>query len=166
MKKILIVVSFAIVMLTACKTTEANYRAAYEKAVEARDADDREEKIYGGESRRLDQKLVVSGGDSVAVSVKMVSPVAEKGAEPPKVKKYMVIAGQFKQNFNAQSLCRRLADAGYDAAVVQTAEPYYYVVASSFDKATEADAAMEQLKKHAPVSMKDPLPFILMDPRK
>lgn len=151
----------------SCKTSEANYRAAYDKTVAARESEDSDETIYGGASRRLDQKIMISGNDTIPVNIKMVSVVAEKGAKAPELNKFMVVVGQFKQKFNAMSLCKRLVDAGYSgAAVVQTSEPYYYVVASSFEKVSDADAAMTDLKKKAPVAMKDPLPFILRDPRK
>lgn len=166
MKQLLIILIFAGIMIS-CKTSEANYRAAYDKAVAARDAEDGKETIYGGEQRRLNQNFIISGNDTIPVNVKMVSVETEKGAPVPTLHKFMVVAGQFKQKFNAMSFCKRLVEAGYaDAAVVRTAEPYYYVVASSFDKITEADSAMADLKKKAPVAMKDPVPFILRDPRK
>lgn len=166
MKHLFILLTF-VCLLASCKTSEANYRAAYDKAVAAREADDTEDTIYGGASRRLDQKFMISGNDTIPINVKMVTLVSEKDAPTPVLNKFMVVAGQFKQKFNAMSLCKRLIDAGYDgAAVVQTSEPYYYVVASSYDKVSDADLAMNELKKKAPVAMKDPVPFILRDPRK
>lgn len=166
MKQLFIILA-ALCLLASCKTSEANYRAAYDKAVAAREDEDTAETIYGGASRRLDQKYMISGNDTIPVSVKMVSLVTEKDATPAELHKFMIVAGQFKQKFNAQSLCKRLSDAGYHgAAVVQTAEPYYYVVAASYDDLKEADGALSDLKKKSPVAMKDPLPFILRDPRK
>lgn len=154
-------------LLTACKTSEANYRAAYEKAVEARETEENDATIYGGASRQLKQSYMLNGNDTVAVSVKMVSPVAEDGKKAVAPKKLMIVAGQFKQKFNAFSLCRRLADSGYpETSVVQTAEPYYYVVVASYDSLADADAALQELKKKAPVPFKAPIPFILRDPRK
>ena len=166
MKQLFILLTFAC-LLASCKTSEANYRAAYDKAVAARAAEDADNTIYGGASRRLDEKFMISGNDTIPVNIKMVSAVTEKDAPAPVLQKFMIVVGQFKQKFNAMSLCKRLVDAGYqDAAVVQTAEPYYYVVASSYDKVADANKALSELKKKAPVVMKDPLPFILRDPRK
>ena len=162
----LLIILTLMCLMTSCKTSEANYRAAYEKAVAARDTDSDDATVYGGASRQLRQSYMINGNDTVAVSVKMVTPVAEEGKAAPAIKKLMVVAGQFKQKFNAASLCRRLAEAGYhDACVVQTSEPYYYVVCASFDSLPEADAALNKLKKKAPVPMKAPIPFILRDPR-
>ena len=119
MKQLLIILIFAGIMIS-CRTSEANYRAAYDKAVAARDAEDGKETIYGGEQRRLNQNFIISGNDTIPVNVKMVSVETEKGAPVPTLHKFMVVAGQFKQKFNAMSLCKRLVEAGYaDAAVVQ-----------------------------------------------
>jgi hypothetical protein len=165
--KYLLTILALVFMLAACKTSEANYRAAYEKAVTARDEANDDEAVYGGVSRQLKKTYMLNGDDTVAVSVKMVSPVAEDGEAAPLKYRFMVVAGQFKQKFNALSLSRRLAAGSYPGAmVVQTSEPYYYVVAVSCASLSEADKALQDIKKKAPVPMKDPIPFILSDPRK
>lgn len=157
----------AVTLFASCKTTEANYRAAYEKTMSGRQSDEDNETIYGGRSRKLAQNSVVHDGDTVAVSLMPVSLVTEDGMPDVSPKTYMVVAGQFKQRFNAMSLRNRLADAGYgNAFVVVTSEPYYYIVADSFDNIGEAAAAVQDLKQKSPVAMKEPLPFILQDPRK
>lgn len=160
-----IIVSIALV---SCKTTEANYRAAYDKAVAARSDDDSDaESFYGDASRQLEQRFMMAGNDTVPVSVKMVTPVAEDGKAAAQTShRFMIVVGQFKQKFNALSLKKRVAAAGYpDAFVVQTSEPYFYVVARSCETITEAAAALKDVKEKAPVAMKAPVPFILRDPR-
>lgn len=153
-------------VLSSCKTTEANYRAAYEKTVAARENAETET-IYGAERRSLSEKAVIVGNDTIPVYIEHVSVVTRGDEAPADVKAYSVVAGRFKQKFNAFSLRDRLAAAGYaDAAVLQTAEPYYYIIVSSHDKATEAKAALTSLKKKEPVVMSEPLPFILYNPRK
>lgn len=154
-----------IVSLASCKTSEANYRAAYEKTIAMRDAADENETIYGGSSRELRQSFMKNGNDTVPISLKMVSPV-DNGDNSAVKGRFLLVVGQFKQKFNAQSLCERVVAAGYpDAFLVQTSEPYYYVVAKSFDNISQAADALEAIKKKAPVVMKDPVPFILKDPR-
>ena len=59
MKKILIAIAALALMTTACKTSEANYRAAYEKAVEAREADQSvDSTIYGNIRRQANTSTV------------------------------------------------------------------------------------------------------------
>ena len=165
MKKILLIIAVAI-GFAACKTTEANFRDSYDKAVAARDSDDIDLTIYGGAQRQLGQTFVISGNDTVAVSVKQVSVL--DGSDAAKLMQaYNVVVGQFKQKFNAQSLCKRWRDNGYpNAFVVYTAEPYYYIVAATFAKAGEARRLADTLRKNSPVAMREPAPFILNDPRK
>lgn len=160
-----IIISIALV---SCKTTEANYRAAYDKAVSARtDGDSDAESFYGGASRQLEQRFMIAGNDTVPVSVKMVTPVVEDGKTVAQAShRFMIVVGQFKQKFNALSLKKRVSAAGYtDAFVVQTSEPYYYVVARSCGTIAEAAVALKEIEKKAPVAMKAPVPFILRDPR-
>lgn len=167
MKKTIIGIAVMLLGLSACKTTEANYRAAYDKTIAAREAqDDDDDNIYGGIQRRMSSTYVLDGRDSVAVSVKHVSLVTDADQSKAEMKKYNLIGGQFKQRFNAMSLSRRYADAGWpDAFVVQTAEPYYYIVVGTYDTISEARQAEAKLKSDSPVELHQPLPFILIDPR-
>ena len=154
------------VLISGCKTTEANYRAAYEKAIAAREDDERET-IYGGVSRQLGTRKMVENGDTAQVMIKNVSPVTIAGVKQPEVKKYMLVVGEFKQLFNAESMCKRFVNGGYSSAVVvQTAEPYYYIVADSFDSIKDAKKAIAALQEKSPIALKSPAPFILRDPRK
>ncbi|MDE5567649.1 MAG: SPOR domain-containing protein [Muribaculaceae bacterium] len=151
----------------SCKTSEANYRAAYERTIASReDAEKEENTIYGGARRQPSQSYMMNGADTVCINVKRVSPLVEDGKVKPEMKQLMLVVGQFKQKFNAQSLRDRVVQNGYPGAfVVQTGEPYYYVVADSYDNISQAAAALEEIRKKAPIVMKDPVPFILRDPR-
>lgn len=165
--KVTSLIGLSLVLLTtACKTTEANYKTAYEKAIASREDDEREI-IYGGASRKPDRRVIVERGDTAEIMIKPVTPVKADGTNTPQVKKIMLVAGEFKQLFNAQSMCKRLAENGYpDALVVQTAEPYYYIVADSFDSIAEAKNALGDIANNAPFPLKSPAPFLLRDPRK
>lgn len=64
--------------------------------------------------------------------------------------------------FNAKSMRQRLCDKGYTGAfVVQTAEPYYYVVAQDYDDQSQAAAALKRMRANPPFRLRDPLPFLL-----
>lgn len=163
MKKFIMISVLAAVALGGCKTTEANYRSAYEKAVEARaDQVDIDDTIYGNVRRQTNtHEVALADGKKIAVEVIRVRTTENGGAVPENLKRYNVVAGRFKQLFNAQSLRKRLADNYSGAFIVETAEPYYYVVAESFADINEAAAALARLKEAKPVPMKEPLPFIL-----
>lgn len=148
---------------SGCKTTEENYRAAYEKTIEARKEQTAlDSTVYGAERRRMQSNVISTSDGPVEVRAMLVKVTEGGGGIPENLKRFNVVAGQFKQQFNALSLRDRLVDKGYPGAfVVQTAEPYYYIVAGSYIDAAEAAKAMEALKKAQPVAMKEPCPFIL-----
>lgn len=149
---------------TSCRTNEANYRAAYEKTIAGRDAGvPLDSSIYGKVRRQMTVTMLSAGGDSAELRAIPVNPAPAPDGTPGSIPQpYGVVAGQFKTLFNARSLCDRLHEAGYaDASIVQTAEPYYYIVASWQPDGAAAIAAMRRLQAEAPVVMRDPLPFIL-----
>lgn len=159
-----ILILAAATCVVGCKTSEANYRAAYEKAVAARSSDeDIDSTIYGEVRRQMTTQTVnMPDGRSVQVCSQFVRVTEGGGGIPENLKQFNVVAGQFKQLFNAKSLRDRLTDLGYPGAfVVETAEPYYYVVAGSYPTLLSATDALEELRRKSPVAMKAPLPFIL-----
>lgn len=154
----------AAIALAGCKTTEENYHAAYEKAIKARAQNlDIDSTVYGKVRQQMNTSYLVAGGDSVEMRGMFVSPTADEDGKPTAIGgAYGVVAGQFKTLFNARSLCDRLRSAGYESAgIVNTAEPYYYVVAAWCADGSQAVAALRRLEHDKPVSMRAPLPFIL-----
>ena len=108
---------------------------------------------------RVSESIV--GGDTVATRIQRVF-ITPGDSVPNKLKTYNLIIGQFKQLFNANSMRQRLRDMGYtDAFVVQTAEPYYYVVAQDYDDQSQAAAALKRMRANPPFRLRDPLPFLL-----
>lgn len=155
----------ALVAVTSCKTSEANYREAYDKAMAGRDSvAGFESTIYGRYRRQMHSEVAVVGGDTVEVRVQAVMATPDGGGTGETLRTYGLVVGQFKQAFNARSLRERLAGAGYQRAViVNTAEPYYFVLLDTYDALSEASAAAREITsdKDFPVAMKSPLPFIL-----
>ena len=155
---------FLPIAFVSCKTSEANYRAAYEKAIEGREESaPLDETIYGDVRRRATTRTVTAAdGRQIEVRSQLVRFTKDCGGIPENLRQFNVVAGQFKQLFNARSLRNRLADAGYSGAiVVETAEPFYYVVATSSSEVGQAADALEKLRANPPVVMKEPAPFIL-----
>ena len=81
MKKIIVGLTLAGIVvlsaLTGCRTTEANYRAAYEKAIENRDKNAVDSTIYGRFRQEMKQTVVVSGHRCTA-------PPCARGAAAPR----------------------------------------------------------------------------------
>lgn len=156
-------VVLAPVVLGGCRTTEANYRAAYERATAYRDSSESlDSTIYGRYRREMNVRPVaLPGGGSIDVYTQHVRVTDEGGGIPENLHRYSVVVGRFKQKFNAVSMRNRLADGGFPGAfVVQTAEPYYFVLIGSYRELPEAVAAMNAIPE-GKIHMKAPLPMIL-----
>lgn len=149
--------------LFSCKTTEANYRAAYEKAIEGREGGAAvDSTIYGAQRRSMETVTLKTAAGDVQVRRQMVRITEEGGATDEKLHRYNVVVGKFKQLFNAKSMRQRLADGKYPSAfVIETAEPYYYVVIASYDDIAQAREALDAVRSSGNIVMREPLPFIL-----
>ncbi len=165
MRRLFAILSLAVIV-SGCKTSEANYRAAYEKAVAGRDSGDAiENTIYGAKRRDIDSRKIIADGDTVEARVQRVVMTPDGGGISENLRMYNVVVGQFKQEFNAVSMRNRLADSGYPGTfVVQNNEPYYYVVLGSYDTQAEAVQAIKAIPEDFPITMKAPLPYILCRP--
>ena len=165
MKK-LIFMAIALLALgfVACKPTEKNYRAAYERTM-ARDSARTpfEETIYGRYRRDVKTIPMVNGTDTVDVHLTRVYLTPGDGVMREYLKKYCVVIAEFKQLLNAQSIRDRFKEAGYTHAfIVQTPEPYYYVVAASYPDLNDANTLIAHLSHDTPVTLRKPCPYILV----
>jgi hypothetical protein len=166
MKKLLIAILLGGIFV-GCKTTEENYRQAYEKAIAGR-ISDIDTTLYGNFRRELkEQGIITSSGEKIAVRTVALSLVDANDAYMP-LDKYSVVVGQFKQVFNARSMRDRLKSAGFiGAEVIQTTEPFYYVITSTHSKVESADSAMQNLStKQLPIKLNENMPFIISNTRK
>lgn len=160
--RLALIAAAAVILVVSCKTTEANYRAAYEKTMAARAEQDSIEDTIYGQRRQMQQRTVDTPDGRVEVKAQFVRVTEDGGGIPENLRQYSVVVGQFKQLFNAKSMRNRLADSGYPGAfVVETGEPYYYIVLASFSDAAQAAEALEKFKAKPAISMKEPCPFIL-----
>lgn len=148
MRKILYILAIAVVTLvvTSCKTTEENYRSAYEIAAERKMGTSTGDRTLNGfieREKRLSETKVVAG-DSVRIVTEHVSMVDGKASD---MHKCCVVVGDFQQVFNARSFCKRIneAEGNTDSYVVMNAQKVYYVVYKGF--ATREEAASFLRKK-------------------
>lgn len=152
-----------VMTLPSCKTSEENYRAAYEKTIQARreSGDSTEVNIYTNLRTQAPTHTEETEYGSYEVRTMVVRVTEGGGAIAEYVKEYCGVVGQFKQIFNAKSLRERLVDAGYPGAfIVETAEPYYYVVLTS-GTINQVAQALSELKKDPNFVMREPCPFII-----
>lgn len=163
--RILLIATLSVLAVASCKTTEENYRSAYEKAVAGRDSAMALDKtIYGAERRNIGTRTAITAtGDTAEVRTARIKITEGGGGSPELLKPYNVVVGQFKQLVNSKSLRERLVAAGFaDAFVVETAEPFYYIILNSYASEADAIRAASELKdKGLPIAMRPPCPFVL-----
>lgn len=161
---------FAVLMMSSglfgCKTTEKNYREAYEKVMHKRN-----EGVDSAQAAamQLENSVPVSdAGDGIRLPMKsefvMITP--DGGGLRESLKKFSVVVGVFRQKFNALSMRERLIDNGYPGAfVVNTSAKEYYVIASSSDSPAEARDILEKASSDSGMVLRSPLPWVLRRPR-
>lgn len=164
-----IILSFVVLAaaITGCRTTEANYRAAYEAAVAGRDDDPSstgiDNTVYDKIRREARPASVIADGDTVPARRERVRLTDAADGEQMQAA-YLVVA-QFKQLFNARSLRDRLRDGGYpDVTLLETREPLYYVAVGGGDNHAAAMLYRDWLAKPA-LPARDPYPLILQPVR-
>lgn len=132
MKKILIIIAvIAMVGFSSCRTNEANYKAAYEKAKE-KQMDTGDDLTTQGLKNELLPKDMVLGSVALPVRTEALGVTKEGGGDADDLKLYNVVAASFRQRFNAVSMTQRLGLLGYEHPfVVHNRSGQYYVVVGS-----------------------------------
>lgn len=159
------IIILAASLATSCKTTEKNYRTAYQRTIAADNDSDRtqfDQTIYGRYRRDMRMTPVIIGNDTLDVRAQRITLTTECGGINENIKEYLVVAGEFKQLFNARSMCERLRLNGYPGAfVVQNAEPYYFVITQGYHTAAQAHDAIDKIKSQPPFRLRQGMPWIL-----
>ena len=143
--------------LVGCHTTEENYKAAYDKAVEKT----RQNRGLEWEEKQAERVQVNTeiDGDSVRVKRYHFNVVDDK---PDVAKKYAVVTGEFQQKFNAMSMRDRYRKEGHQSYVVYHAkEKTYFVVVNAYDDLAVAAAFIRIMPQKSKVKPTVPLPWIL-----
>ncbi|MCM1521567.1 MAG: SPOR domain-containing protein [Muribaculaceae bacterium] len=163
MKKLPLFILLGVLALVGCKTSEANYKAAYEAAVgQQREAAALDSTIYGQVRTQARMSVLKVGNDSLPLKTEQIGYTENGGASRATLHRYNVVVGQFKQVFNARQMRERLMAGGYpDAVIVHTREPLYYVITASVSTPEEALREYERVKSDRSMVLKSPLPFIL-----
>ena len=161
MKNSLILLSVILGLgMTGCKTTEANYRAAYEQAKTGREENDGlDNTIYNAIRKQATTSTQAIDNRQVQVKRERVK-INESTVQGEKLASYYLLVGQFKQLFNARSLCSRIKEAGYPTAtILVTAEPLYYIGIPA-ENLGEAVKLSDTFATDSPIPMKSPYPLV------
>lgn len=161
---ILFVSLAALVGMAACKSSEANYRAAYDvtkaRQLEMKGVD---EATYARIEAERTANTAVIDGDSVRMVTNRVNMVdgAQAGVKP-----YGVVVGEYKQLFNARSFRDRLKKEGHDSYVVKDSDSNHYVIVEGFDTPQEAAAFLKEIGTRVKMRIPIEKPWILAQPKK
>ena len=150
-----IVTSFA----TSCKTSEKNYRQAYDVAKEARQTDD-SNLMADIEKERAPITMII-GNDTIKYRKELVTVSIDGGGESKMLKRYNIVVGRFRQIFNAKSMQARMSDLGYTSFVIENREPAYFVVVYSTDSKEDAAKKFKEIESNRQVIFKSPFPWVL-----
>ncbi|MBR1551858.1 MAG: SPOR domain-containing protein [Muribaculaceae bacterium] len=157
----LLTIALLAVLLSACHSNEANYKAAYDKAREKKTEviDDEFAALIKAEKRR---DLEVVNGDTVRV-VRAYTNVTD--GQQSDALRYNVVVGQFKQLFNARTYRDRLkSEGGYPSVLLYGTverDKKYFVVIKSFSELDVAAAFLKNLGRQSTVKILEPEPWIL-----
>lgn len=158
MKRLLYCITMAL-LLTACYTTEENYKAAYDKAKE-RTRENMGGTIYDMSQAERVRATEIINGDSVRLLRSYFNVVDDKYEA---TKKYGVVVAEFDQLINARSYRDRLKqNEGFQSYVVYTnREKKYCVVAQAYNEKEPAALFIRNIKQHMKMKVLVPRPYIL-----
>lgn len=149
-------------ILTSCKTTEENYRKAYE-VTQAKRYEGLTENEVAALKREEATPQTVYKGDSIPMKWVYVKWV--EGGAGNRALRYNVVVASFRQKFNAGSAFSRMRDGGYpDAVMLADRDDRYYVAAVTTTSLDTAVAVLHALEAASPVALRDPYPYILQKP--
>lgn len=158
MKRLLYCITLAL-LLTACYTTEENYKAAYDKAKE-RTRENMGGTIYDMSQAERVRATEIINGDSVRLLRSYFNVVDDKYEN---TKKFGVVVAEFDQLLNARSYRDRLKqNEGFQSYVVYTnREKKYCVVAQAYNEKEPATLFIRNIKQHMKMKVLVPRPYIL-----
>ena len=148
------------VLLTACHSSEKNYREAYEKAVERRQTGIGADEYARIEAERQRYTHVIDG-DSVRMVYMNVNVAIDSTIV---AKPFNVVIAAFTQRINAKSYCERLRqECGLGGSYILYGgnEKQYFVVAQGFEDQRAAAAFLRDINDKVCLKILEPLPWIL-----
>ena len=157
------VAMICIMLASGCKTTEANYKAAYETTVAHRNekgADDVPGMKAAGTPEPKD--IEAAPGLTLPVITAWIGSTSEDGvAHRDSVKLYNVVVARFRQIFNARQMAERLRASGYGNATVLRTNDAYFVSTATTSSPQEAQEALRHVADDQSLRLRSPYPLIV-----
>lgn len=152
--------ALALLVTAGCKTTEENYRAAYEKALAKQNEGLTGEELSGFAREEAMPKSVWRG-DSIPLRAVYANTVAESDTTKA-AERFNIILASFSQKFNAASAIARIRQAGWrEAHLLIDKDKRYYVSAISTASLDSAVYYLNEIKSQPPIAIRPPYPYIL-----
>lgn len=139
----LMVMSLAIAALTlsACKSNQAAYNAAYERA---KAQQENTQPAPEAPKQEVVEVVENSSVKEASESIEIIGKSNEKG-------NYGVVIGSFINRTNAEGLQKRMIDKGYTQCVLgQNEKLMYRVIVSFYEVKADAQAKVRELSKEFP----------------
>ncbi|MCD7721904.1 MAG: SPOR domain-containing protein [Prevotellaceae bacterium] len=144
----------ALLALTACHSSESQYKKAYEKA----QAEQLAEQQYAQQNAQENTPVEVTAVTPTVTPTTDYSNVSVRSEDVSLVngaglKAYSVVVGSFGMLSNAQGLQSSLQGRGFGAQIVQATvngQPFYRVVATTYDTKEEAVQSRANLMQEFP----------------
>lgn len=157
-----LLMALLLLAMTSCHSNEANYKSAYDKAMEKHRDGVGQETLdrINAEARRNTE---VINGDSVRLLRMHVNVVLDSASV---ARRYNVVVASFKQQFNAQTMRDRLrSEEGFPSYILfGGSDRKYFVVVKAFDEKDVAAAFLKGLDTHMKMPVLEPIPWILEKP--
>ncbi|MCH5233323.1 MAG: hypothetical protein J1E78_06740 [Muribaculaceae bacterium] len=135
-----------LVLLGGCKPTERGYKAAYDAALNKREAARQEIDVdlpLGAFQQVDGPQLRTFEGVEVYVMNQRITPVQDGSKLPGQ---YNVAIGEYKMVTNSRSQAADLKEEGMDAFAAKTVDGKYYTIAGSFTTMPEAIKFYQEYK--------------------
>lgn len=157
----ILAVVLALTAFTGCKTTEANYRAAYDKAKTKGESEAVDREVYNLIAKEELPDTLTYGNVKLPVKRLLIFDGGIPDQEKATINRFNVVTAKFRQTFNARSMAARLKENGFkNAFVARDRENNYYVVAASVNEAEEAEKILSDLRTKQ-VGAVAPFPYIV-----
>lgn len=163
MKRILIYVGAGLLLLSACKPTEKNYRTAYETAM-AREQQDVDPDILRQMKAEELPPMVRVMGDSVRVKRMPIAwyytPAQVDSGKRISPANYNVCVANYKMPANAKAHAESLAERGFRSAVMSQGQTRFFVMAgmvSTLDSAAHLSSRLLRDYPHEYVGQPCPI---------
>lgn len=143
MKKTIVIISLAALVLTGCKPTEKNYKAAYEAALSKRQTTNTDADIpqVGMLTNDNAPKPTEVNGQTVYTFTEPL--MADERAH---LSAFNVAVGRYKMHTNARAHASSLRESGYPAYAIRNNKEIWYTIVSGADSLQQAAEIVNEFK--------------------